>query len=83
MKDLRKKYKEETGTLPYTTWGAKPEYVEWLEQHLKTVAILRKSLVDEIERFDEVLEDEDSTLYRGMRDGLQKSLDLLDMRILI
>ena len=33
--DLRKKYKEETGEPPYTTWGAKPEYIEWLENELE------------------------------------------------
>jgi hypothetical protein len=56
------------------------EYAEAKSGQVDAVVMLRKSLVDEIERFNEILEDEDSTLYRGMRSGLQKALDLLDMR---
>ena len=58
------------------------EYVEQPQETppYETVVILRKYLVDEIERIDEVLEDEDSELYRGMRTGLGKALNLLDMR---
>lgn len=33
--DLRKQFEKETGEKPYCTWGAKPEYVEWLEQRIE------------------------------------------------